>query len=86
LSQFEKELELLLNIFILLENAGPAGSRSHGAGFLDASHNHAHMGRFHYNDHPLGLQNIVNCLGNLLRQTFLDLQSPRVNLRNSSQL
>ena len=73
LPQLEKELELLLCCLIRLENTRPAACRSHGAGLLDTSHDHAHMGRLHHYGHSLRLQKILNGLRNLLSETLLDL-------------
>jgi hypothetical protein len=44
------------------------------------------MAGFYYDCYALGLKHLGECEGDLFRQTFLDLQSPREHLGDSGEL
>lgn len=58
---------------VTLQYAGHTAGCRHGGEFLSASCDHAHVACFHDHTNPLRLKNLLNGIGNLLREPLLEL-------------
>src|SRR5206468_9609657 len=71
---------------VFFKSAQKTGSLHDRILFLNASHHHAKMFRFHYHGHARGLQAIHERLGDLGRKILLNLQTPREYIDNARHL
>mmetsp|Transcript_24844 Transcript_24844/g.65528 ORF Transcript_24844/g.65528 Transcript_24844/m.65528 type:complete len:277 (+) Transcript_24844:203-1033(+) len=78
--------ELLPERRVVREDTPHRVGRRHRRSLLDASHRHAHVVALHDDRHPSGLHLAHQRGCNLLREPLLDLQPPRVEVRNPREL
>lgn len=77
---------MVSKLWIMLQDTGHTRGDGGGPRFLNASHGHAQVRRFDQNHHPRRSQDAVDGIGNLLRQSLLDLEPARVDLGNPGEL
>lgn len=71
---------------VLAKNSGHHRRRHHRILLFDTAHHHAQVLGFDDNRHALGTNGMLDGVGNLLGQFFLNLQTPRIHVDNPRHL
>src|SRR5690348_15690484 len=84
--QVDRGEELLARFRAIAEHAQHAAGDHRRVVLQNASSRHAAVGAFDYNGHAVRLENVVESIGDFSGHSFLDLQSPGIDVHQPSKL